>query len=119
MDEKEKRRQRYEDEDWVKNEVSRKGKEVWIAYILYLIAGMIGGHRYYLGETNTAITMTIMFVVGSILTIVLVGYIVLFILGIWVLIDLFTIPKMVRSANERTKLEAYDELRRRKDALDY
>ena len=116
-EDRERRKQRYEDEDWVKNEVSRKGKEVWIAYLLWFIGGTLGVHRFYLGETNTAVAMVITFVIGWATTVILVGFLILGVLGIWVIVDLFTIPGMVEKANEKVKLEAYDELRRRKDAL--
>lgn len=113
----EKRKQRYEDEDWVNGEVDRKGKEVWIAYLLWFVLGSLGAHRFYLGETNTAVAMAVTFVVGWATTVILVGFLILGVLGIWVIVDLFTIPGMVEKANEKVKLEAYDELRRRKDAL--
>ena len=59
-------------------------KDVGIAYLLWFFLGLFSGHRFYLGRAGSA--------VAQILT--LGG------LGIWLLADLFLIPKMVREYNE-------------------
>jgi len=50
------------------------------AYVLWLVTGLIGGHRYYLGRPGT----------GFLMTITLGGF------GLWWLLDAFLIPSMVQ-----------------------
>jgi len=69
-------------------------KSTGATYLLFLFLGGFGAHRFYLGKTGTA--------VGQ-LALGLLGWVTLFVawlpLGIWLLIDLFTIPGMVRDHN--------------------
>ena len=51
------------------------------AYLLWLVLGLIGGHRYYLGRPGTGFLMTITF--GG--------------LGVWWVLDAFLIPGMLRN----------------------
>ena len=55
-----------------------------IAYLLWLVSGVFGGHRLYLDRTGTGL---VMFLTGG-------G------LGMWWLVDVFLIPRMVRTFNE-------------------
>jgi len=69
-------------------------KSVGAAYLLWFFLGGFGAHRFYLGQTGTAIAQ---------LLLLLLGWIPLFagwiILGIWLLVDLFLIPDIARNAN--------------------
>jgi hypothetical protein len=56
--------------------------DLGIAYILLLLGGLLGVHRFYLGRNGSAITMAIM-------SILIVG---LPITAIWWLADLFLLP---------------------------
>lgn len=60
-------------------------KKVWIAYVLWCgcFLGLAGLHRFYLGRIGTGILYLLTF-----------GW-----FGIGLLIDLFTIPEMVRQRN--------------------
>lgn len=58
-------------------------KSMAITYSLWLPLGLIGAHRYYLGKTGTALAQTL--TLGG--------------LGLWWLVDLFLIPRMVDQAN--------------------
>src|SRR3954454_13611721 len=58
-------------------------KSVGIAYVLWLLTGLIGGHRYYLGRTGTAMLQT--FTLGG--------------LGVWWLLDFFLIPRMAKTVS--------------------
>lgn len=59
-------------------------KDVGIAYLLWLLFGFLGGHRFYLGRIGTAFAQ--LFTLGG--------------LGVWTLVDAFLIPQMVREHNE-------------------
>lgn len=69
-------------------------KSTGAAYLLWFFLGGIGGHRFYLGETGTAITQ---------LLLLLFGWIPFFIgwgvLGIWLFVDLFLIPGIIQRKN--------------------
>jgi len=54
------------------------------AYRLWCVVGIIGGHRFYLGDTGMAIAM--LFTLGG--------------LGLWTLADLFLVGRRVRAVNE-------------------
>lgn len=54
-----------------------------MAYLLWLLLGLVGGHRYYLGRTKTALLQTL--TVGG--------------PGMWWLLDLALLPGMLRDAN--------------------
>ena len=77
-------------------------KSMAIAYVLWFFLGQLGIHRFYLGKTGTAVTQLILGVVGWILTVFLVGFIFLAVLWIWLIVDIFLIPGLVRSAQPVT-----------------
>lgn len=68
----------------VNSEVEKNKKCIAVAYILCIFFGSIGGHRYYMGKTGSAIAMTL-------ITVLTVGFGVL-VTGIWSFVDLFLIP---------------------------
>ena len=76
-------------------------KTALIAYLLWFFVGGLGGHRFYLGRTGSAIAMLVLLVASIVLTYVLIGLFGFAILGIWVLVDAFLIPGMVTAANTR------------------
>jgi TM2 domain-containing membrane protein YozV len=76
-------------------------KSVGVAYLLWFFFSYIGGHRFYLKRTGSAIAMLLIFVASAVLTIVVVGYLGLFVIGIWALVDAFLIPGMARDYNNR------------------
>lgn len=75
-------------------------KSTGLAYVLWLLLGGVGGHRFYLGRTGSAVGMLVLSILGWLL-ILAAGFGLLFLipLGIWLLIDLFTIPGMVEQHN--------------------
>ncbi len=76
------------------SEMNKRQKSPTVAWLLWFFLGGIGGHRYYLGRIGTAILMTL--TIGCI--------------GIWTLIDLFFISKMIRKANEKIESEVLFEM---------
>jgi TM2 domain-containing membrane protein YozV len=64
-----------------------KEKEVWVAYLLWFLLGLLGVHKFYLGKMG-----------WGILYIVTGG---LFLIG-W-LVDVFTSPSQVRRCNEQLR----------------
>lgn len=72
-------------------------KSMAIAYILWLFLGGLGAHRFYLGRTGSAIAQLVLTIIGIVLSLVLVGFVPLIVVGIWLFVDLFLIPGMVRN----------------------
>lgn len=64
-------------------ESPRARKSARVAVLLWLLTGLVGGHRYYLGRPGT----------GLLQTITLGGF------GVWWLIDVLLLPGMLREAN--------------------
>jgi TM2 domain-containing membrane protein YozV len=58
-------------------------KEPRVAYLLWLLTGIFGGHRFYLGDTGRSIAM--LFTLGG--------------CGLWTLADVFLIGRRVRAIN--------------------
>lgn len=69
-------------------------KSVGASYVLCLLLGGLGAHRFYLGHTGTAIVQLILGLLGFVLV-----FLTWIPLWIWLLIDLFLIPGMVRQKN--------------------
>jgi TM2 domain-containing membrane protein YozV len=85
-------------------------KSTAVAYVLWLFLGILGIHKFYVGKTVmgvfylmgglTAAALSLIPVLGWFLAAVPAG-----IVGIFLLIDLFTLPRQVRQANERAAVE--------------
>lgn len=58
-------------------------KSTGVAYLLWFLLGLVGGHQFYLGKVGRGLLY--LFTLG--------------ILGIGTLIDLFTLPSQVRQVN--------------------
>ncbi|MCB4805047.1 TM2 domain-containing membrane protein YozV [Methylobacterium brachiatum] len=67
----------------IEQRVTNEGPSIVLAYVLWFFLGAFSAHRFYLGRTGTAILQIL-------LNCILVGF-------IWVVLDLFLIPGMVRA----------------------
>ena len=75
-------------------------KAVLVAYLFWFIIGMLGAHRFYLGLKQSGTAILLLTVFSFLL--LLVGGIGLFLLwipGIWVLVDAILIPGLVQKHN--------------------
>ena len=81
--------------------IIQKGKDATIAYLLWIIFGTLGAHRFYLGRFRSAIAQLILTIVGSIFAIILIGYILLIPVFIWWLFDGYLTYQMVSQENEK------------------
>ena len=90
----------------VEQRLANDKKSTLIAYLLLIFLGWFGAHRFYLGQTGTAIAQLILMIGGTVLTVVLIGIPMLAIGGVWLLVDLFLIPGLVErdTANRREAL---------------
>lgn len=86
----------------VNSEVEKRKKSTVAAYLLWWFTGIIGGHRYYMGKTGSAVAMTLItvltFGIGIIVT------------GIWWIVDAFSIPRWIQEDQDRIEVQAAIEI---------
>jgi len=58
-------------------------KDVRVAFALWAVTGILGGHRFYLGDTGRSVAM--LFTLGG--------------LGVWTLVDGLFLARRVRAVN--------------------
>lgn len=82
------------------SEVKNRGKNMFVAYILWYFLGLFGGHRFYMGKTGTAVTQLI-------LSITVIGMIVT---GIWWIVDAFLTHSWVKEHNANIENQVIDQI---------
>lgn len=81
---------------YVEQRIANEKKSEIVAYILWGFFGFFGVHRMYLGRFLSGFVMLSLLGVGTLLTVVLVGYIPLLILTVWWIFDVFMISAMIK-----------------------
>lgn len=89
-----------EDKELVLKEVTMDKKSIGIAYLLWFFFSSLGIHRFYIGDKSGGLWMAGLFIVGLMTTWLIVGFIPLFIVGVWAFIDVFRIPTLIENAKE-------------------
>ena len=69
-------------------------KSVGASYLLWFFLGGFGAHRFYLDRSGTAVVQLLLLLLGWLP--LFIGW---FVLGIWLIVDLFLIPGIVRERN--------------------
>lgn len=64
-------------------------RSVALAYVLWFFLGYLGIHRMYCGRVGSGVAMLALTVIGGLTFPVFIGHFLLFIVGIWWLVDLF------------------------------
>lgn len=80
----------------IEQRVTNESKSIGVAYLLWLFAGLVSGHRFYLGRPGTAFLQIFSYFI-------LVGF-------IWLLIDAFLIPGMIQRQKDAIRLRLIDTL---------
>ncbi|MDT8327665.1 MAG: TM2 domain-containing protein [Roseovarius sp.] len=81
----------------VEQRLSNEKKSIGITYLLWLLFGGLGIHRFYLGKTGSAIGMLVLTILGVLTLAIYIGAFLLIGLGIWLIVDAFLIPGMVQA----------------------
>ena len=87
----------------IEQRITNDAKSTGVAYILWFFFAGLGGHRFYLGRTGSAVTMLILTIVGFATVAFIVGAIPLIVVAIWALVDAFLIPGMIRDHKDRLR----------------
>ena len=96
----------------LEGELSRSKKSTGIAYLLWFFLGSLGVHKLYLGKTGWGIAYLLLTVagyatggVGIVLSLgtAVFGLILLTILGIFLFVDLFTLPRQIKTQEVKLK----------------
>jgi TM2 domain-containing membrane protein YozV len=74
-------------------------KSVGVAYLLWFFLGTLGGHRFYVGRTGTAVAQLLLTIAGACTMFLGVGFFIVGCVGLWVLIDAFLLPGIIRASN--------------------
>src|SRR5690606_37388823 len=74
-------------------------KSSGVAYLLWFFTGGVGGHRFYMGRTGSAVGQLGLSIVGWLTIWFAVGLLFLIPLGIWLLIDVFLVGGWVQEHN--------------------
>jgi TM2 domain-containing membrane protein YozV len=77
--------------------VANEGPSTATAYLLWLFLWFISAHRFYLGRPGTAILQILSYFIA-------IGF-------IWLLIDAFLIPGMIRQRQDEIRLRMMNSLR--------
>lgn len=87
------------------SEMRARGKNVIVAYLLLWFVGWLGGHNHYLGRRDQAIGQMVLSLVSIPLTFIIIGMLGLIAVGIWVLVDAFSVHRWVHEHNARLERE--------------
>ena len=87
----------------IEQRVTNESKSAGIAYLLWFFLGYLGVHRFYIGATGTAVAQLLLAVIGALTAVILIGFVFIFILAVWWIVDLFLIPGMVSSYNNSVR----------------
>lgn len=79
--------------------LQRALKDTTITYVLLILLGGLGIYQFYLGRTGLGILMLLLTIIGSALTIFVIGIPIVAAVWIWLIVDLFLVPSYVRAAN--------------------
>jgi TM2 domain-containing membrane protein YozV len=91
---------RTEEKILIEQRVTNEAKSAGVAYLLLIFLGGLAAHRFYLGATGSGIVMLLLCVLGTITSVVGVGFLLLAAWGIWWFVDLFLIPGMVSAQKD-------------------
>lgn len=98
----------------IEEAVSRSKRKIWTAYLLAIFLGGFGMHRFYVKRNWTGATMlalTLFWIAlnglffGDGDTAEMLREIARYAVGLWILVDLFLIPWMVRKCNAGLEAE--------------
>lgn len=99
-----------EEQILLNQEVKMQSKNVIVAYIVWATTGIIGGHRYFMGKTGSAIAMTLIvlltFGIGAIAT------------ATWAIVDAMYLYKWIQDEQQHNKEILLNKMKAKKVSLE-
>lgn len=80
----------------VEQRVTNEAKSPFVAYLLAILLWGFGAHRFYLGRYLSGFLMLLLWGMGWLTAPILIGWIPIAVVSLWMLLDLFLIPGMIR-----------------------
>lgn len=74
----------------IEQRLANEKKSTTVAYLLWFFLPSFGAHRFYLGRPGTAVLQMLLFFSGLVLLVPLIPFL------IWIIVDAFLIPGMIR-----------------------
>lgn len=84
----------------VNMELERRKKQPVVMWLMWFFLGLVGGHRYYLGDIGIGIAMTV--TLGG--------------LGVWALLDAFVIGRRLQQKNAEIEAEIINAVKAQRSA---
>jgi len=98
----------------LESEFRRRKKSRVVLWLLWWFTGIIGGHRYYLGDKGRAIAQTIVFLLSLFVEVIFLepaGFSLLIIPALWALVDAFFIGHRLAQKNEEIEINIINEIK--------
>jgi TM2 domain-containing membrane protein YozV len=76
-----------------------KKKSVLSAYLLWFFLGGFGAHRFYMGKIGSAVGLMVLNLFGWLTLSVYIGFLILAVVGIWLIIDAIRLNGWVTERN--------------------
>lgn len=91
----------------VETRLTNEGSNMVVAYLLLLFGGAFGLHRFYIskGMNGIALTQLALTILGYLTLFIFIGFIPLMIVGVWVFIDLFLVPGLIKKDLDKKREE--------------
>ncbi|WP_411957930.1 TM2 domain-containing protein [Paracoccus homiensis] len=80
----------------IEQRVANEAKSPFVAYLLAILLWGFGAHRLYLGRYMSGLVMLAMWGLGWLTAPILIGWLPIALVALWMVIDLFLIPGMIR-----------------------
>jgi len=94
----------------LQTEMEKNKKSTGVAYALWFFLGSLGVHKFYLKNTVWGIIYIALFVLGWVTLAAGVGVAFFFALGIFLLYDLFAMPRQIKTLYEKEEEKIIDRL---------
>lgn len=89
----------------IEQRVTNDGKSLVVAYLLLVVFWGCGFHRMYLGRWISGVVMLLLWGFGWLTAGFLIGLPFLFLVCVWVIVDMIMLPGMVRRDNDELRRE--------------
>ncbi|HLR64420.1 MAG TPA: TM2 domain-containing protein [Pseudogracilibacillus sp.] len=88
------------------SELENNKKSTVIAYVLWFFLGGLGAHRFFAGKTGSGLIMLGLWGLGWATSWIFgIGFILLFFVYVWVLVDAFLLHGWINKFNQRKERE--------------